>query len=151
MWINSFFNTIHPILSQQSVLTKLAESRNVWNFSKNSNIRFIFSHTHAEYFLMTYTSPLKIDLLIIDNTKYHYFRFGKQNSHIFDFESFEREIVVNIDDFLHIGISVASYKYSKPKRFILFYFFFWFLLSIYFTSIGMRFRCGCIQNDCIKH
>lgn len=111
----------------------------------------LYSPTHAQYFLMTYPSPLKIDLLIIDNTKYHYFRFGKQNSHIFDFESFEREIVVNIVDFLHIGISVASYKYSKPKRFILFYFFFWFLLSIYFTSIGMQSICGCIQNDCIKH
>lgn len=150
MWINSFFNTIHPILSQQSVLTKRAESRNVWNFFEKFQYSiYILTHTHAEYFLMTYTSPLKIDLLIIDNTKYHYFRFGKQNSHIFDFESFEREIVVNIVDFLHIGISVASYKYSKTKRFILF--FFWFLPSIYFTSIGMRFRCGCIQNDYIKH
>lgn len=87
---------------------------------------------------MTYPSPLKIDLLIIDNTKYHYFRFGKQNSHIFDFESFEREIVVNIDDFLHIGISVASYKYSKPKRFILFIFFFGF----FYPFILLRSECN---------
>lgn len=90
---------------------------------------------------MTYPSPLKIDLLIIDNTKYHYFRFGKQNSHIFDFESFEREIVVNIDDFLHIGISVASYKYSKPKRFILFYFFLVSFIHLFYfdrNAIHMR-------------
>lgn len=84
---------------------------------------------------MTYTSPLKIDLLIIDNTKYHYFRFGKQNSHIFDFESFEREIVVNIVDFLHIGISVASYKYSKTKRFILFFF------GFFYPFILLRLEC----------
>lgn len=99
----------------------------------------LYSPTHifAQYFLMTYPSPLKIDLLIIDNTKYHYFRFGKQNSHIFDFKSFEREIVVNIDDFLHIGISVASYKYSKPKRFILFDIFFGF----FYPLILLRSEC----------